>query len=123
MNSIEDLYKFLYNTLIEISNGEVITIHYLIGPKWKVCNYCDTVSIADKAIKYLKDQSKFLKKLKCADQNYYIKIMKMFNIILDIANSKKHGWDHCWFDKKYYYYADDTVYKAQKCLKIVNECI
>lgn len=123
MNSIDDLYKFLYNTLIEISNGEVITIHYLIGPKWKVCNHYDTVLIADNAIKYLKNRSEFIKNLKCKDQNYYNKIMKMFNIILDIAKSKKHSWDHGWFNKKYYYYADDTVYKAQKCLKIINDCI
>lgn len=123
MNDVTDLYKFLYNKLIEISNGEVTTIHYLIGPKWNVCNYEDTIAIADKVMYYLKNNKKNIKNMHCNDKNYFNKIMKMFTILLEIANAKQYCWDDCLFFKKYYYYADDTVYKAKRCIKIINEFI
>lgn len=123
MNDITDLYKFLYNKLIEISNGEVTTIHYLIGPKWNVCNYEDTVAIANKAMYYLKNNEKNIKNMHCNNENYFNKIMKMFNILLEIANAKQYCWDDYFFFKRYYYYADDTVYKAKNCIKMINEFI
>lgn len=122
MNSFNDLYRFLYNKLVEISNAEVFTIHYLIGPKWEVCNASDTVVIAQKTINYCKE---ILNDVKNFDKNKIIeeKISNMIRTLVTIANAKPDKWDDGLFDVKYYYYADDTVYKASKCLKMLAEYI
>lgn len=122
MNSAEDLYKFLYNELVKISNGEVITIHYLIGPKWNVCNYNDTVKIAKDTIKFIQLHANEITNLK-SERSTYLKISKMFDSLIKISLAKKDSWDDGLFDEVYYYYADDTVFEAQKCLKIINEYI
>ena len=122
MNNFNDLYRFLYNKLVEISNGEIITIHYLIGPKWKVCNANDTVLIARKTVNYCKE---ILNDVKNFDKDEVIeeKISNMIRTFVEIANAKYYKWDDGLFDVKYYYYADDTIYKAQKCLNYLNKCL
>ena len=122
MNNFNDLYRFLYNKLVEISNGEIITIHYLIGPKWKVCNANDTVLIARKTVNYYKE---ILNDVKKFDKDKVIeeKISNMIRTLVEIANAKYYKWDDGLFDVKYYYYADDTIYKAQKCLNYLNKCL
>ena len=122
MNSFDDLYKHFYNALIEISNGEVFTIHYLFSKKWKVCNSKDTVIVAYNALMHAKQ---YVSELKNWEENKRLenKISKMFDTLVEINNSKSDTWDDGLFDSVTYYYADDTVYKAQKCLKIINEYI
>lgn len=122
MNSFNDLYRFLFNKLIEISNAEVFTIHYLIGPKWEVCNASDTVVIALNAISYVKE---ILNDVKNFDKDEVIeeKISNMINTLVEIANAKYDKWDDGLFDVKYYYLAENTVYKASKCLKMLAEYI
>jgi hypothetical protein len=122
MNNLDELYRFLYNKLVEISNAEVFTIHYLIGPKWKVCNASDTVVIARNTISYFKEISNDIKTF---EENKIVaeKICQMLSTLVTIANAKPDKWDDGLFDVKYYYYADDTVYKASKCLKILTEYI
>jgi hypothetical protein len=122
MNNLDELYRFLYNKLVEISNAEVFTIHYLIGPKWKVCNASDTVVIARNTISYFKEISNDIKTF---EENKIVaeKIRQMLSTLATIANAKPDKWDDGLFDVKYYYYADDTVYKASKCLKILTEYI
>jgi hypothetical protein len=122
MNNLNDLYRFLFNKLVEISNAEVFTIHYLIGPKWEVCNASDTVVIAQNTINYFKEISNDVKKF---EENKIVaeKICQMLSTLVTIANAKPDKWDDGLFNIKYYYYADDTVYKAAKCLKILSEYI
>ena len=120
MNSLNDLYKHFYNALVEISNGEVFTIHYLFSKRWKVCKANDTVKIAYKALMYAKQFAHEIKKWE-ENKSLENKISKMFEILVEINNSNPDTWDNGLFDSASYYYADDTVYKAQKCLKIINE--
>lgn len=122
MNSFDDLYKHFYNALIEISNGEVFIIYYLFSKKWKVCNSKDTVMVAYNALIYAKQ---YVSELKNWEENKQLenKISKMFDILVEISNAKYDYWDDGLFDVVTYYYAADTVYKAQKCLKIINEYI
>lgn len=119
MKSIEDLYKFLYNKLIDISLAKIYTIHYLIGPKWEVCEYKDTVKIAKDTLLYLKENIEILKLFQ---ENTLLldKINKIFNTLLEISKAKKDSWDDGLFDKVYYYYAKDTVDKAKNCLDKLN---
>ena len=122
MKSFDDLYRFLYNKLVEISNAEVFTIYYLIGPKWKVCNASNTVVIARNTINYFKEISNDVKKF---EENKIVaeKICLMLSTLDKIANAKPDKWDDGLFDSVTYYYADDTVYKASKCLKILGQYI
>jgi hypothetical protein len=122
MKNLDELYRFLFNKLVEISNAEVFTIRYLIGPKWKVCNASDTVVIARNTINYF---FQILNDVKNFDKDKVIeeKISNMIRTLVEIANTKPDKWDDGLFDVKYYYYAEDTVYKAQKCLKILAEYI
>jgi hypothetical protein len=122
MNNFNDLYRFLFNKLVEISNAEVFTIHYLIGPEWEVCNASDTVGIALNAISYLKE---ILNDVKNFDKDEIIeeKISNIIRTLVEIANAKPDKWDDGLFDSVTYYYADDTVYKASKCLKMLAEYI
>lgn len=120
MKSEEECFKFLYNKLVEISNGNVQTIHYLFGPKWKVCKFDDTVKIAKDAIKVVQLHTNDIINLKF-DQSKYLKVSKMLDTLIKISRAKIDSWDDGWFDTVYFYYANDTVYEAQKCLKIINE--
>lgn len=122
MKNLDELYRFLFNKLVEISNAEVFTIRYLIGPKWKVCDASDTVVIARNTINYCKEILNDIKKI---EENKIVteKISNMIRTLVEIANTKPDKWDDGLFDVKYYYYAEDTVYKAQKCLKILAEYI
>ena len=47
----------------------------------------------------------------------------MLSTLVTIANAKPDRWDDGLFDSVTYYYADDTVYKASKCLKMLAEYI
>jgi hypothetical protein len=122
MNSWDDLYKFLYNKLVDISNSEVGTIHYLIGPKWKVCNYNDTVKIANDTLICLKNEIKNLKEID-GDYNFKEKIKLIINVLIEISNAKLHRWEDGLFSYAEYYHAKDTKFKAKKCLKCLNEYI
>lgn len=122
MNSFNDLYRFLFNKLVEISNAEVFTIRYLIGPKWKVCNASDTVVIARNTINYVKEISNDVKNFN-KDKVIEEKILNMIKTLVEIAYAKYDKWDDGLFDVKYYYLAENTVYKAKKCLKILAEYI
>lgn len=122
MKNLDELYKFLYNKLVEISNAEVFTIHYLIGPKWEVCNANDTVVIARNTISYFKEISNDIKKFE-ENEIAAAKISQMLSTLVTIANAKPDKWDDGLFDVKYYYLAENTVYKASKCLKILTEYI
>ena len=86
MKNLDELYRFLYNKLVEISNAEVFTIHYLIGPKWKVCNANDTVVIAQNTISYFKEISNDIKKF---EENKIVaeKISQMLSTLVTIANA------------------------------------
>ena len=122
MNSLDNLYRFLYNKLVDISNSEVTTIHYIIGPKWKVCNHNDTVKIANDTLICLKNE---IKNIKENDDDYISKekIKLIVNVLIKISKAKLHRWDDGLFSYAEYYYAEDTKFKAEKCLKCLNEYI
>lgn len=122
IDSLKDLYIFLYNKLVDISNGEVYTIHYLIGPKWQVNDGDDTVEVAKDVLRFCKMLAPKVKNMS-KDKIYEYKISTMLDVFKEIANAKKGKWDVFLFDIEYHYYASDTVDIAKKALKKINEYI
>ena len=118
-NSSEQLYKYIYNKLIDISQGEIHTIHYLIGKNWNVCQYKDTVQIPEETLMFIKQNISSIQKLN-DDEVMLSKIKIMIKTLFEIYFAQEHEWANGWFDKVYYYYADDTANKAKQCLNKLN---
>jgi hypothetical protein len=129
MKSFKELHDYLYNRLVDISNAETWTVFYLIGKKYKVCdeNGNDTIKIAKDAINYFvyfTDSDEYKNK-QITDYNklYEEKIATMMEAFFKIAEAKKKKFENVWFDYNYYYFKEDTVDVAEKCLKIIKEYV
>ena len=115
MTTIQQLYNYCYNRLVDITCGEVKKIHYIIGPKWEVCEFNDTVKIAIKALQYI-NYLKLNGKIDYhCDKLTLEKLQLAIETLQQISHAESDTWDDG-FSIARYYYAKDTAYKAENCL-------
>ena len=81
--------------------------------------YKDTVQIAEETLMFLKQNISSIQKLN-DDEVMLSKIKIMIKTLFEIYFAQEHEWANGWFDKVYYYYADDTANKAKQCLNKLN---
>lgn len=121
IESFEQLYKFLYNKLVDISCSNTWKIGYLIGPKYEVCNY-DTVQIAKDLLVFCKNKLSEFKKFN-SDNYYETKCNEIIKSLIIISNAKRHSFENGLFDIEYYYFASDTVDIAKKSIEKMEKYI
>lgn len=120
MQNFEELYKYLYKKLVDISNAKVLSIHDIKGTDWQACKRYDTVRIAKDAIHYCRSIKEEIKTWK-DDEIYSLKVYIILEALNNISGASNISVPNNFND--IYYHQEDTVNIAKNCLKKLNENI